>query len=859
MVMTALLCIASPSVAQIPSISSLITQTQSVPSLEQQARSRYGDQKFAEAATLFQQAAQAYKVAGDPIRQALSLSNLSLSYQQLGQWKEANQAIADSLALLQANNKNPERAIALAQALDIQGGLYLAKGKTEAAFTCWERTTAIYTQQSKPDRALASQNNQAQALQGMGLSRRAIALLDKALKLEQRSTANSQQLQALVQSVPASPETATALRTLGESLRMTGNLSQARTVLERSLAIAKSLELPDTIALAQLSLGNTARAQSDPKAAQNYYQQVAASASPNFRIQAQVNQLSLLADTNQGAAMQVLLPQVQQQIEALPPSQIALEARINLAQTMLKSGAVNPRAIADLLATAVQQSKDLGNPRTQSYAIGALGSLYEQTQQWSEAQKLTQQALQLAQQINAADVMYRWQWQLGRVLKAQGKNEGAIGAYKEAVSTIKSLRADLAAASPDVQISFRDAVEPIHRQLVGLLVQSNQQKDLQVARDVIESLQLVELDNFFREACLNVNPEQVDQVDQQAAVIYPIILEDQLAIIVSLPEAASKSQQQGERNLRYYKTAMSRKQVERLAADIREDLDQPNTLSLTLPQLQKMYDWLLRPEAADLAASGVETLVFILDGALRNLPMAALHDGQKFLVEQYSVALTPGLQLLAPRSLKQERLGVLVAGLNATRPPAFSALPYVETEVQKIKSEVSSQVLFNEKFTNSAFQEAVAGTPYPIVHLATHGQFSSQADETFILTWDDKIKVNQLSSMLQTAELSRDGALELLVLSACETAAGDARSALGLAGVAVRSGARSTVATLWRVNDEASATLMGQFYEQLVQVSKTSISKAEALRRAQLSILRDPNFGQEPYYWAAYVLLGNWI
>lgn len=352
MVMTALLCIASPSVAQVPAISSLSAQTQSAPSLDRQARSRYTAGQFREAATLFQQAAQAYKAAGDPIRQALSVSNLSLSYQQLGQWKEANQAIADSLALLQVNDKNPDLELALAQALDIQGSLYLVQGQTEAALTSWEHTTALYTQQGKPKQALASQNNQAQALQRMGPSRRAIALLDKALKLEQRSTANPQQLQALVQSVPASPETATALRTLGESLRMTGNLSQARTVLERSLAIAISLQLPDTIALAQLSLGNTARAQSDPKAAQNYYQQVAASASPNLRIQAQVNQLSLKADTNQKSALQNLLPQVQQQIEALPPSRTAIEARINLAQTMIKSGEANPSAIADLLVPA---------------------------------------------------------------------------------------------------------------------------------------------------------------------------------------------------------------------------------------------------------------------------------------------------------------------------------------------------------------------------------------------------------------------------------------------------------------------------------------------------------------------------
>ncbi len=741
LVLTALLCIAEPSVAQVPAIFGLSAPI-AAPSVERQARSQYTSGQFAEAATLFQQAAQAYKAAGEPIRQALSLSNLSLSYQQLGQWKQAQQAIADSLALVQANDKNPG-SLALAQALDIQGDLYLAQGQAEPALRSWETATALYTQQGKPDRAKASQNNQAQALQRMGLSRRAIALLDKVLNLQQRSTANPQQLQTLLQSVPASPETATALRILGESLQMTGNSSQARTVLERSLAIATPLQLSDAIALAQLSLGNTARAQSDPSSALKYYQQVA-SASPNLKVQAQVNQLSLLADTNQEAAMQVLLPQVQQQIEALPPSRTAIEARINLAQTMLaKSNAIEKQAslrIAQLLATAVQQAKDLGDPRTQSYALGTLGSVYEQTQQWLEAEKLTQQALQLGQQINAADIAYRWQWQLGRVLKAQGKNEGAIAAYKEAVSTIKSLRADIAAASPDVQFSFRDAVEPIHRQLVGLLVQSNQQEDLKAARDVIESLQLVELDNFFREACLNANPEQVDQVDQRAAVIYPIILEDQLAIILSLPEAAGKSQQG--RNLRYYKTAVSREQIERLAADIREDLDQPNTLSLTLPQLQKMYDLLLRPEAAELAASRVETLVFILDGALRNLPMAALHDGKKFLLEQYSVAVTPGLQLLAPRALKQERLGVLVAGLDAARPPAFSALPYVETEVQKIKSEVSSQILFNQGFTNSAFQNVVASVPHPIVHLATHGQFSDQADDTFILTWNGKLKVN---------------------------------------------------------------------------------------------------------------------
>ncbi|ARV63018.1 hypothetical protein BZZ01_14080 [Nostocales cyanobacterium HT-58-2] len=874
MVMTAFLCFSPPILAKNPVIPTFVAQTQSASTLEQQARTRYGANQFTEAATLFQQAAQTYKAAGDPIRQALSLSNLSLCYQQLGQWNDASKAIADSLSLLEATKATtPATSLALAQALDIQGGLLLARGQAEAALQSWERATKLYTQQSKPERALISQINQAQAFQNLGLYRRAIALLDTALKLPSRATANAEQLQNMLNAVPASPETATALRTLGDSLRVTGNFPQARLVLERSLAIANKLQLPDIITLAQLSLGNTARAQLsldntanapiNSQAALKFYQQAAATDSPNLRVQAQVNQLSLLVDTNQQSAAQTLLPQVQQQIDALPPSRTAIEARVNLAQSMMRmasqsGGASFLGGAEQLLITAVQQAKNLGDSQTLAYALGSLGNVYEKTQQWSKAENYTQQALQLTQQNNAADSAYLWLWQLGRVLKAQDKNTGAIAAYKEAVATIKSLRADLAGASPDVQFSFRDAVEPIHRQLVGLLVKSNKPAELKVARDVIEALQLVELDNFFREACLNANPAQVDQVDQRAAVIYPILLEDELAIIASLPSTERQTQTKETRDLRYYKTNVSSKEVENIVSALRLDLQQPTTGELALPQLQQLYDWLIRPAAAELAASKVETLVFVLDGALRNIPMAALYDGQKFLVEQYSIALTPGLQLLSPRSLKQEQLGVLVAGLDAARPPAFPALPFVETEVNKIKSEIPSQVIFNQKFTNSAFQNKVAAVSLPIVHLATHGQFSSQADDTFILTWDGKIKVNQLSSVLQTVELSRNNSLELLVLSACETAAGDTRSALGLAGVAVRSGARSTVATLWRVNDEASATLIGQFYDQLAQVKKTGISKAEALRRAQLAILKDPNYREQPYFWAAYVLIGNW-
>jgi CHAT domain-containing protein len=117
--------------------------------------------------------------------------------------------------------------------------------------------------------------------------------------------------------------------------------------------------------------------------------------------------------------------------------------------------------------------------------------------------------------------------------------------------------------------------------------------------------------------------------------------------------------------------------------------------------------------------------------------------------------------------------------------------------------------------------------------------------------------IEELKDALQNTAIRQDGTLELLVLSACETATGDNRAALGLAGLAVRAGARSTVATLWQVNDDSSAMLMGQFYRELATMRQTQIIKAEALHRAQRSLRQHPDY-QHPYFWAPYILIGNW-
>lgn len=173
----------------------------------------------------------------------------------------------------------------------------------------------------------------------------------------------------------------------------------------------------------------------------------------------------------------------------------------------------------------------------------------------------------------------------------------------------------------------------------------------------------------------------------------------------------------------------------------------------------------------------------------------------------------------------------------------------------------ASQKLLNQEFTATTIQNELKSN-FPIVHLATHGLFSSNPERNFIITGDGKsISINELSTLLKEQENN----LELLVLSACETATGDERAMLGLAGTAVRSGARSTLATLWPVSDASTAQLMGEFYQEL---KKPEVQKLSALRTAQLSQLESirsqllfkqlKSLPPHPYFWASYVLVGNW-
>ncbi len=821
-----------------------------VAELVAKGKNLYQAENYSAAIQTLKQALAEYQAQEDNLRQAMVLSNIALAYQQLGEWQQVNTYVRESLDVLENLAPSPETNLILAQTLDIQGRLQLAQGNAELAAQTWQQATETYQEIGKETGIIRTRINQAQALQASGYYRSSLKILN--------------QLETTLEEQPDSTTKAVGLRSLGNALLLVGETEKARETLQTSLEIAKSLESTQDTSAALFSLGNIARSQLEYQQAIAYYQQAATkSANTNQKIKALLNQLTLLRETENWSAIPPLLAQIEPLIPELPLTHEALYSQINYAHNLIKlreQALLNqtPLSIAQpqiesLLTTTIEQARQLEDKPAEAYALTSLGRLYELENQLTSAQEVTQQALIIAQNLEARDIAYQGQWQLGRLLKVQGQDQQAIAAYQQAVTTLQSLRSDLIAVNPEIQFTFTENIEPIYREYVGLLLKSpdSAEKNLIAAREAIESLQLAELENFFHATCLDAQPVVIDQItdrdDPTAAIIYPIFLEDRWEIILKLPQE----------KLRHYTTPIENpNRVERILPRLTQSLSQSNS-SETLPLAQQVYNWIIEPAENDLANSNIKTLVFVLDSPLRNIPMSVLHDGQQYLIEKYGIAITPGLQLIKPQPIAQQQLRALTAGLTEAR-GGFPPLRYVADELNTIQSQVAeAETLVDRDFTSNAFQSKINQLPFRVVHLATHGQFSSQAENTFILTWDDRINVNQLNNLLRSSELGNQEVIELLVLSACETLTGDKRAALGLAGVAVRAGARSTLATLWRVNDEATSLLMGGFYQGLSDRNKT-VTKAEALRQAQLTLLKSDRFNR-PHFWASYVLVGNWL
>lgn len=785
---------------------------------------------------------------------------------------------------------------------------YRQIGQPDRAIQQWDQAVQIYrADDNDTNRRLEAQllTEQAQDYSTLGQHRRAIELAQSAIELAQKIHDRTTE--------------AAALGVLGNANWGLGYYDPAIASHKASLKMAESLGIRGYIITALSNLGNvlasrTKRYQYQANVAQldgDEQQEarlkklatqdlVAAQAAYERSVQesktlggmaearALLNLNRLLAqspatksdaiDKNRHRVLALLADQ--------PDSRSKVYALVNLAVSYQKPRGVGARLTETqsntkvLLEKAIAAAKAIGDRRAESFASGTLGEMYESAGQYALAMELTRQAQFVAQQVSDRDSLYRWQWQAGRLLKAKGEPEQAISSYKQAIATLQSIRSDILAANKDLQFDVRDSVEPVYRELLDLLLDNSSTKSLKSdnfseALNVLELLKLTELQNFFGDECVQVALERVNSeeiakgnalseqiaqnktltdkvalsapkgsnklnlIDPTATVVYSVVLNNRTVMLLRFPDGSLKS----------YPIAIEAQQLQEEINQLRFTLENIATEEYLL-QSQKVYDLLMRPMEADLAAAQPSTVVFINDGVLRNVPMAALHDGKKFLVQKYPIANTLSLSLTNRKPAEQHDLKALILGLTVERPP-FAALPNVKTETAQVQKIVGGTRLLDQDFTLTNLQTQLRKGNYSVVHVATHGKFGVDGASTYLLSFDARITLDEIENILRRSKQS----VELLILSACQTAAGDNRSALGIAGVAIRAGVQSSLATLWFINDADTVPLIEELYTQLRQ---PGISKAEALRAAQLKMIANPE-SSHPAIWSPLVLIGNWL
>ncbi len=270
----------------------------------------------------------------------------------------------------------------------------------------------------------------------------------------------------------------------------------------------------------------------------------------------------------------------------------------------------------------------------------------------STPEQLIEEALNLARQVKSSEIAYRWQWQLGKIYAQDDRRELAIASYGASLATLTSLREDIASLAKEIQFDFHEQIEPVYQEYVDLLLTGNSSSnaDTALAVDVIESLQVAELDNYFQEACIISDESNTNRIDKDTVAIYTLIQPEYLEVIMASNSATDTSQ-----TFLHHRASISQTELETIVEQLRLYITEPDRTIEVRELSAQLYDLLIKPFEADLERQQPKNIVFILDGMLQTVPMSILYDGEKYLLEKYAIALTPGLKMLNPQESAKEK------------------------------------------------------------------------------------------------------------------------------------------------------------------------------------------------------------
>ena len=579
--------------------------------------------------------------------------------------------------------------------------------------------------------------------------------------------------------------------------------------------------------------------------------------SSQLQLTIQTNELRhQLAYGNQSIARMRLAPSwqtLQNQRASANTTELNISLAILYHQSVLNAKAKpiwRARAI-QLLEEAISTSESLGNNLLLGYALGYKGRVLSESSNSEEdlatALALSERAAFLASASQAYESAYLWQWQAARIYNKQAQVTEAIKSYNDAILTLENVRQELITGSP---FTFHQKVQPLFTELSDLLLTTartaggaEKQSYLKNVQNILEQAKSAELQDYFQNDC--VIPDEsvnLDQIEAATAVIYPVILPDRVEVLVNVRDQVHQ-----------FVSRIEAGDLKDLVNEFRDQLQVDFGDEEYLEIGEELYD-LLFAQVEDLFSENkINTLLVIPDGVLRTIPMAAVYDGEAFMVQRFAIATTPGISLTLPKPLNVENSNFFAGGISEAV-QGYVGLPGVPRELQNLEATYGASVLRDTNFKRDDLKEQLTSADYSIVHIATHGHFDSNPQESYLLTYDDKLTMDLLEESIGNRKNVGEP-LELLVLSACETAAGDSRAALGLAGVALKAGARSAVATLWQISDAATVEIIDTFYEY---TAKEGVTKARAMQLAQIRLIEQPRF-QHPTDWAPFLMIGNWL
>ncbi len=730
----------------------------------------------------------------------------------------------------------PESESSHSQAPVLTGAYYWQRGEVHQAIDAWKQEAQFY-------RLEKSYEKEAETI--LKISQGYINLGQFALAIFQ--------LEKLLSSVKEGDSLLVA-RTwskLGNAYSSSGALSEAVKAYEKSLEIEQSLSTLNNFVILLKKRNFQARLQADSsregdetekyrhqakfyQAEAVKYAQLALAKSESEESLSSVRALIEWGKLSEKGLSEEQLKRGRKLLAVLLPSRTKVFLAINWAK-------LDSQQAEYWLSQAQEIAKTIEDLLAESYALLELGYLCERAGEYEQALKYALDAQLKAQLKLAFDSLYRSHWLAARIYSKLGKTEAAMANYRDAIAALDSLNQGLVTINVERRIDFQSEIEPIYRNLLELLLSSPNPSpsNLSEALLIFDKLRLAQLQNYFGDNCFEIETSSSSKellADQNAVSLTSIILDKQTHLILMLPDG----------QLRYRQVEIVKDEIYTLASDWYRYLKKTRIYGWDFSLLgQSLYDLIVRPFEPEIAKFNPSTLIFIHDGILRNLPMAALFDGEKFLAQKWANVSSIGLNFKSTAS-SFNQAGALALGLGVAR-DEWSELENVEAEVAKVVQTLGGKQLLDREFTSNNLTLELNQQEYSVLHLATHGYFGGVAENSFILAYDKPLSAKDLEASLSYSQIP----IDFLVLSACETAVSSELSALGLAGMALRSSINFVLGSFWQVQDEAQLELIEAFYSR---IQEPTFDLASALQQVQIEQIEQ---GAHPYKWAALILIQN--